>query len=100
MALLGTDNYKQVRQDHQGWAAELLGNVHGRDDKWTRSIAIGNRGFVEKVKAKLKETGTDLFLTPELDNHLLGYFLENRVLLQTRWLEISTARNRQKCTGP
>jgi len=53
MELLGTDNYGQVRQDHQGWAAELLGNVHGRDDKWTRSIAIGNRGFVEKVKAKL-----------------------------------------------
>jgi len=53
MELLGTDNDEQARQDHQGWAAELLGNAHGRDDKWTRSIAIGSKGFVEMVKSKL-----------------------------------------------
>jgi putative transposase len=66
MELLGTDNYDQARQDHQGWAAALLRNGPGRDDKWTRSIAIGSKEFVEKVKTKLgilangrKATGTD-----------------------------------------
>jgi putative transposase len=53
MELLGTDNYDQVRRDHRGWAAEFLGNGPGRDDKWTRSIAIGSKEFVEKVKTKL-----------------------------------------------
>lgn len=53
MELLGTDNYDQARQDHRGWTAELLGNGPGRDDKWTRSIAIGSKEFVEEVNAKL-----------------------------------------------
>lgn len=52
MELLGTDNYDKVRQNHQGWAVDFLGNSPGRDDKWTRSIAIGSNEFVEKVKAK------------------------------------------------
>jgi putative transposase len=53
MELLGTDHYDQVRQDHQGWAAELLENGHDRDDKWTKSIAVGSKEFVERVKTKL-----------------------------------------------
>ena len=53
MELVGADNYDQVRRDHQGWSAELLGNGNGRDDKWTKSIAVGSKDFVDKVKAKL-----------------------------------------------
>lgn len=53
MKLLGTDNYEQARQDHQGWAAGLLGNEHRQDDKWTRSIAVGSKDFVEKFKSTL-----------------------------------------------
>lgn len=53
MVLLGTDNYDQAKRDHQGWAAEFLGNDNSRDDKWTKSIAVGNKEFVDKVKSKL-----------------------------------------------
>jgi len=54
MELLGTDNYEQARQDHRGWAAELLGQSPAdRDDKWTKSIAVGSKEFVERVKVKL-----------------------------------------------
>lgn len=53
MELLGADNYDQAKRDHQGWAAEFLVDGNGRDDKWTRSIAVGNKEFVDKVKTKL-----------------------------------------------
>jgi hypothetical protein len=39
-----------------GWVdAYFLVNGNGRDDKWTRSIAVGNKEFVDKVKSKLRE---------------------------------------------
>ena len=55
MELLGYANYEQARQDHLGWVDELFrnGNVSVRDDKWTESIAVGGKDFVDKVKAKL-----------------------------------------------
>jgi len=34
------------------WGEEYLGNGNNiQDDKWTRSIAVGSKGFVEKVKS-------------------------------------------------
>jgi putative transposase len=53
MELQGADNYDQAKRDHEGWAAELLVNGNGWDDKWTKSIAVGNKEFVDKVKSKL-----------------------------------------------
>jgi putative transposase len=53
MELLGTDNYDQAKRDHLGWAAEFLGNGGGWDDKWTRSVAVGSKEFVDKVRSKL-----------------------------------------------
>lgn len=53
MEVLGTDVYDRAKRDHQGWAAEFLGNENSRDDKWTQSIAVGSREFVTTVKSKL-----------------------------------------------
>jgi putative transposase len=53
MELLGADKYEQAKRDHQGWTAELLNNENDRDDKWTKSIAVGSKDFVDKVKSKL-----------------------------------------------
>lgn len=53
MELLGADNYELVKQDYQGWITELLEKGNGRDNKWTRSIAVGNKEFVDKVKSEL-----------------------------------------------
>jgi len=64
--LSGIDNYDQAKRDHQGWVEEYLGRGNDHDDKWTRSIAVGSKEFIDTVKTKLgvlakgrdaKETG-------------------------------------------
>ena len=52
--LLGAGSYEQLRSSHKGWVEEYLGNgKKDREEEWTGSIAVGNRPFVEKVKAVL-----------------------------------------------
>ena len=61
-------NYTVVTSNNNNeWIEEYLGSQEtGRDDKWTRSIAVGSKGFVEKVRSilfglvkgrKVKESG-------------------------------------------
>ncbi len=53
-ALLGFENYDQAKLYHKKWVDEYLGNEKNiRDEKWTRSIAVGSRGFVDRVKSIL-----------------------------------------------
>jgi REP-associated tyrosine transposase len=50
--LLGLYSYDEVKKYHERWVNSHLGdgkNIH--DEKWTKSIAVGNRGFVERVKS-------------------------------------------------
>jgi putative transposase len=52
--LLGFETYDRVITYHKGWVEDYLGNGNNiRDEKWTRSIAVGSRGFVNKVKSML-----------------------------------------------
>jgi len=45
--LLGFDSYDRVIIYHKGWVEDYLGNGKNiSDEKWTRSIAVGSRGFV------------------------------------------------------
>ena len=38
----------------KGWVEKYLGNGNNiRDDKWTKGIAVGSKGFVEHVKSAL-----------------------------------------------
>jgi len=51
-SLLGFDSYGEVIKYHKRWVDDYLengNNIH--DDKWTTSIAVGNRRFVERVKS-------------------------------------------------
>jgi len=51
---LGFDSYGDVKKYHKGWVYEYLENGKNiRDDKWPKSIAVGNRSFVEKVKSSM-----------------------------------------------
>jgi len=51
---LGFEDYDQVKLYHKKWVNEYLGNEKNiRDEKWTRSIAVGSRGFVDRVKSIL-----------------------------------------------
>jgi putative transposase len=50
--LLGFDSYDEVKKYHKSWVDDYLGNGKNvRDDKWTKSIAVGNKSFVERVKS-------------------------------------------------
>jgi putative transposase len=50
--LLGFDSYDEVKTYHKRWVDDYLGNgKNNRDDKWTMSIAVGNRSFVERIKS-------------------------------------------------
>lgn len=52
--LVGVETYQQVKQYHKGWLDEYLGDGNNRrDEKWTKSIAVGSKGFVESVKSLL-----------------------------------------------
>ncbi len=52
--LVGTEYYDRVKQSHQGWVNEYLDNgPKSREGKWTNSIAVGSKGFVESVKSAL-----------------------------------------------
>ncbi|HUT69672.1 MAG TPA: hypothetical protein VMW89_03255 [Desulfatiglandales bacterium] len=65
--LVGAESYDLVKHYHREWVEEYLQNGnYRRDDKWTKSIAVGSKGFVENVKSTLgvlakgrnsKETG-------------------------------------------
>ena len=51
MELLSIDSCDLLREYHKGWVEEYLNNgSNSRDDKWSKSIAVGSKGFVEKVK--------------------------------------------------
>jgi len=52
--LVGVESYEQLKRYHKGWVEEYLGDGNNiRNDKWTKSIAIGSKGFVEHVKSVL-----------------------------------------------
>jgi len=65
--LLGVGSYDLVKRYHKGWVEDYLGGGNNiRNDKWTKSVAVGSKGFVESVKSalgalakgrKLKEAG-------------------------------------------
>ena len=52
--LVGVESYHLVKRSHKGWVEEYLGDENNScDDKWTKSIAVGSKGFVEYVKSAL-----------------------------------------------
>ncbi len=52
--LAGAESYDLLTRYNQGWVEKYLGNGNNiRDDKWTKGIAVGSKGFVEHVKSAL-----------------------------------------------
>jgi putative transposase len=49
--IIGFNTYDQVQTAHRKWVDSQLadgGNI--RDDKWTRSVAVGSEGFIQDMK--------------------------------------------------
>ncbi|MDY6951464.1 MAG: transposase, partial [Thermodesulfobacteriota bacterium] len=54
MALLGISDTEKFSEVYKGWVGEVLaGDSHVRDPKWSESIAVGSRSFVEEIMEKL-----------------------------------------------
>jgi len=52
--LLGFDNYENLQAAHKKWVASSLENgADIRDEKWTASLAVGSKVFVENVQAAM-----------------------------------------------
>lgn len=53
-ALCGFTEVARFQQAHRQWIEETLAaDAMARDDRWSESIAIGSKAFVEKVKVEL-----------------------------------------------
>jgi len=56
--LLGFESYEQVIDAHKKWVEiALKEKIIVRDDKWTRSVAVGRDRFIEDVKALMGFAG-------------------------------------------
>ncbi len=52
--LLGYDNYNKLTESHRSWVETFLANGdNNRDDKWSRSIAVGSQSFIEHIKSRM-----------------------------------------------
>jgi putative transposase len=53
--LLGFDSYDQVKLAHRtGIESFLTNGKNFRDDKWTKSIAVGSECFIDNIQALMK----------------------------------------------
>jgi len=54
MDLLGFKNYDELKDAHRKWVDSAKKTSNGcKDNKWTQSIAVGSKTFIEKMKESL-----------------------------------------------
>ena len=54
MDLLGIESYDELKDSQHQWVdSAMQTDDGGREDKWTQSIAVGSKSFVEKMKDAL-----------------------------------------------
>ena len=50
----GFETYEQLKQAHLKWVDSAIQDENkGREAKWTQSIAVGSKPFIEKIKQAL-----------------------------------------------
>ena len=54
MGLLGFENYDDLKDSHYKWVESAIQTDNrDKENKWTQSIAGGNKAFIEKMKGAL-----------------------------------------------
>lgn len=54
MGLLGFENYEDLKKAHSKWVeSEIQTDNSGKENKWTQSIAVGSKTFIETMKEAL-----------------------------------------------
>jgi putative transposase len=60
MELLGIENYDDLKDAHYKWVDSAMPTDNrGKENKWTQSVAVGSKAFIENMKESLgfRETG-------------------------------------------
>ncbi len=54
MGLLGFENYDDLKDAHYKWVeSSIQSDNFNKENKWTQSIAVGTKAFIEKMKGTL-----------------------------------------------
>jgi putative transposase len=54
MALLQIENFAELKEAHREWIEETLKKSKVvRESKWTQSIAVGDKSFLDQIKDRL-----------------------------------------------
>ena len=53
MKLLSFSEYDSLKAAHNQWVENALTQTNKKDQVWTKSIAVGDKQFIEKTKALL-----------------------------------------------
>jgi len=90
LAILQMRDFKELQESIRYWVQDAIGSRnYGRDRKWTESIAVGSKGYVDVIKERLgikargrKVVGENgIYEIREPDAPYKGYFgTENDVL--------------------
>ena len=52
--MLGFENYDDLKEAHSKWVeSQIQTDNSGKENKWTQSIAVGSKTFVETMKEAL-----------------------------------------------
>ena len=92
MDLLGFENYDDLKEAHCKWVDSAMQTDNsGKENKWTQSIAVGSKSFVEKMKEALgfRATGRKIICaddTFELREVLTPYGKENNLASGNKFL--------------
>ena len=55
MGLVQIETHDELKQSHQQWVEEALKQSKiVRESKWTQSIAVGDKSFMEQIKERLE----------------------------------------------
>jgi len=79
MQLLNIQTFEDLKKSHNGWIEEALENKGCvRESKWTESVVVGSKGFIETIKKILgfQVKGRDVIRTGEnyqLREHQTAY---------------------------
>ena len=54
MGLLDFENYDDLKNTHSRWVdSEIQNDSRNKENKWTQSIAVGSKTYIEKMKKAL-----------------------------------------------
>jgi hypothetical protein len=66
MELAGIDDSEELSRTHKRWVEEILGTGEtSRQVKWTESVAVGSKHFIDTVRDKLgiRVAGRDIIMS-------------------------------------